>query len=55
MSVRDTLAHQRRRLSQLRLRTVELPALRDVDDMDDARAVAADAPHTLFATTLAGL
>jgi hypothetical protein len=37
----------------LGLRTTLLPSLRDVDTIADAHAVAAIAPHTRFATTLA--
>ena len=43
---------QRARLHRLRLRTVALPTLRDVDDFDDALAVARTAPGSRFATTL---
>ena len=44
MSRADTGAHQRARLRALGLRTVELPALRDVDDIAAARAAADAAP-----------
>jgi uncharacterized protein len=47
-----TGAIQRARLAALGLRTVDLPALRDVDDIAAARAVAADAPGTRFAAVL---
>ncbi len=33
----------------------ELPTLRDVDDIDDARAVAATIPRSRFAAALADL
>ena len=39
----------------LGLRTAVLPPLRDVDTIADARAVAADAPATRFAATLASI
>ena len=55
MSDPATCAVQRARLHALRLTTRELPVLRDVDDIGDARAVAARAPGTGFARTLAGL
>jgi uncharacterized protein len=53
MSEPDTGASQRRRLRALGLRTAALPALRDVDTIADAHAVAAAAPSTRFARTLA--
>jgi uncharacterized protein len=52
MSTAFTCEAQRRRLSSLGLRWVELPVLRDVDDIDDARAVAAEAPGTHFRAAL---
>jgi rSAM/selenodomain-associated transferase 1 len=52
MSEPATGAAQRRRLRALGLRTAALPALRDVDTIADARAVAAAAPWTRFARTL---
>lgn len=55
MSVAETGAAQRARLAAAGLRVAGLPPLRDVDDIDDARAVAAHAPHGRFAATLAGL
>lgn len=55
MSDDRTCAAQRERLRALGLTLHELPALRDVDDIADARAVAAYAPQTRFARTLAGL
>lgn len=48
-----TGAIQRARLAALGLRTVDLPALRDVDDIAAARAVAASAPGSRFASVLA--
>ncbi len=53
MSDPATCAAQRERLRALCLTTDELPVLRDVDEMADARAVAALAPSTRFARTLA--
>jgi uncharacterized protein len=47
-----TGAIQRARLAALGLRTLDLPELRDVDDIAAARAVAADAPATRFAAVL---
>ena len=52
MSAPDTGAVQRARLSALRLHTVELPVLRDVDTIADAHAVAAAAPTSRFARAL---
>jgi uncharacterized protein len=52
MSTPYTGAAQRTRLGRLRLRTRTLPPLRDVDDFDDAMAVAREAPRGLFAATL---
>ncbi len=52
MSRTDTGARQRARLLELGLRTVELPRLRDVDQIDDARAVAALVPHSRFAASV---
>jgi uncharacterized protein len=53
MSERTTGAVQRTRLAELNLRTAVLPPLRDVDTVDDARAVAAEAPDSRFAAVLA--
>jgi uncharacterized protein len=53
MSEATTGLAQRARLAALGLRTAVLPPLRDVDTIADARAVAADAPATRFAATLA--
>ncbi len=55
MSSRTTCGVQRARLHALGLSTHELPVLRDVDDITDARAVAALAPRTHFARTFAAL
>ena len=52
MSSSATAARQRARLHELGLRTIELPALRDVDTFEDAVTVAALAPWTRFAATL---
>jgi rSAM/selenodomain-associated transferase 1 len=53
MSAAVTGAFQRARLEQLGLATARLPALRDVDTIADAEAVARAAPHTRFAAALA--
>jgi hypothetical protein len=53
MSTAATGAAQRAALRRLGLPVVALPELRDVDTIADARAVAARAPHTRFAATLA--
>jgi rSAM/selenodomain-associated transferase 1 len=53
MSSAGTCRAQRVRLSQLGLRVSELPALRDVDRIADAHAVAALAPTGRFARALA--
>jgi uncharacterized protein len=52
MSAADTYAQQYRRLSDLGVRVGVQPLLRDVDTIDDALAVATEAPHTRFARTL---
>ena len=52
MSTPHTGDAQRARLHELRLRTAALPTLRDVDDLDDALAVARTAPDSRFAATL---
>jgi rSAM/selenodomain-associated transferase 1 len=52
MSSHRTHAAQRSRLAELGLRTARLPALRDVDTIDDALAVARERPGTRFAATL---
>jgi hypothetical protein len=53
MSRSDTLAHQRARLDRLGMRVHEQQPLRDVDTIEDARAVADFAPTSRFAATLA--
>ncbi len=53
MSADDTCVLQRERLLAHGLRIRELPPLRDVDDIADARAVASAAPGGRFARTLA--
>jgi uncharacterized protein len=55
MSTGTTGARQRRRLRELGMAVAELRPLRDVDTIDDARAVAATAPSTRFAATLRSL
>lgn len=52
MSTSTTFDAQRARLRTLGLHTSSLPHLRDVDDIDDAVAVARDAPNSRFAETL---
>lgn len=52
MSEDSTGAIQRERLRSLGLSWTELEQLRDVDDLDDARAIAAVAPWTRMAETL---
>jgi uncharacterized protein len=52
MSTPHTADAQRARLHELHLRTAALPTLRDVDDFDDALAVARTAPGSRFAATL---
>jgi hypothetical protein len=53
MSVESTGACQRARLGELGLDVAEVPVLRDVDTIEDARAVAAAAPYGGFAAALA--
>jgi len=55
MSSPLTLSTQRLRLDQLGLKVAELPRLRDVDSIDDARAVAATIPNSRFAAALAAM
>ncbi|MFJ4685134.1 DUF2064 domain-containing protein [Streptomyces sp. NPDC091377] len=55
MSRPDTGALQRQRLVEAGLRVRDLRRLRDVDTAEDVLAVAAEAPHTRFARTLARL
>jgi uncharacterized protein len=52
MSVEHTGAVQRGRLADLGLSVALLPPLCDVDDIDDARTVAAEAPSGRFAAVL---
>lgn len=52
MSCHTTWRRQRARLRQLRLRVHDQPLLRDVDTIDDACAVALQAPNSRFAATL---
>ncbi|MGH9268528.1 MAG: TIGR04282 family arsenosugar biosynthesis glycosyltransferase [Acidimicrobiales bacterium] len=52
MSEACTFAGQRARLADLELATVEVETLRDVDTLDDAIAVAAEAPASRFAAVL---
>jgi rSAM/selenodomain-associated transferase 1 len=53
MSEATTGAVQRARLAILGLRTAILPPLRDIDTIEDARAVALEAPEGRFAAALA--
>ena len=55
MSSGSTWIRQRARLDELGLRVREQPLLRDVDTIEDARAVASAAPLTRFARALAGI
>ena len=55
MSRSDTGALQRARLRQLGLSVTELPALQDVDRVEDAAAVARAAPRSRFARAWAAL
>jgi uncharacterized protein len=55
MSEPGTAAAQRRRLGKLGLAVAELPPLRDVDTIEDVRAVAAAAPGGRFAAAVAAL
>jgi hypothetical protein len=50
MSSEETCAVQRRRLGELGLEVAMLHELRDVDTIEDARAVSASAPRTAFAS-----
>ena len=52
MSVDETGAAQRASLEALGLCVADLPPLSDVDTIEDARAVAAAAPGTAFATAM---
>ena len=55
MSRDNTGAVQRARLAILGLRTATLPPLRDIDTIEDARAVAREVPDGRFAATLAAV
>ncbi|WP_231626816.1 TIGR04282 family arsenosugar biosynthesis glycosyltransferase [Streptomyces apocyni] len=55
MSTPETGAVQRARLTAAGLRVRDLPVLRDVDTLDDAEQVAAEAPGTRFAAAYARL
>lgn len=55
MSCESTWSRQCARLGELGLRVHEQPLLRDVDTIEDARAVAGAAPHTRFARALAAI
>jgi hypothetical protein len=55
MSHPTTFQAQRERLHALGLAVAELPLLRDVDTIEDARAVASAIPHSGFAATLASV
>jgi glycosyltransferase A (GT-A) superfamily protein (DUF2064 family) len=55
MSSPDTGQAQRLRLAQLGYLVADLPVLRDFDHIDDAHAVAIQAPHSRFAAAFAGL
>jgi len=52
MSAQTTWDRQRARLRELRLRVHDQAPLRDVDTIDDACAVAMQAPASRFAATL---
>lgn len=54
-SLPDTGARQLRRLESAGLAVEHLPVLRDVDEVDDAVAVARQAPGTRFAAVLGGV
>ena len=55
MSQDDTGAVQRGRLAALGLRTAALAPLRDIDTIEDARAVAREAPDSRLAAALAAI
>jgi uncharacterized protein len=55
MSTGATCERQRERLGELGLRVHDQAALRDVDTIEDARAIAGEAPHTRFASALAAI
>ncbi|HKJ35845.1 MAG TPA: TIGR04282 family arsenosugar biosynthesis glycosyltransferase [Solirubrobacterales bacterium] len=52
MSTAETGSEQTRRLDDLGLRWEQLDSLRDIDTIDDARAVAGEAPRRRFARVL---
>jgi glycosyltransferase A (GT-A) superfamily protein (DUF2064 family) len=55
MSSSLTGSRQRKRLQELGLAVSHLPSLRDIDDIDDARSVAAERPQGSFARALQAL
>jgi glycosyltransferase A (GT-A) superfamily protein (DUF2064 family) len=55
MSNATTCTKQRARLRELGLRVHDQPRLRDVDTIEDARAVAAEAGGTRFAAALSAI
>jgi rSAM/selenodomain-associated transferase 1 len=55
MSVATTVHEQRARITELGLKLREQAQLRDVDTIEDARAVAREAPRSRFAAALAAL
>jgi uncharacterized protein len=55
MSADCTFSVQRRRIRELGLRLYEQPPMRDIDTIEDARAVAAQAPGSRFAAALGAL
>ncbi|HEX3616928.1 MAG TPA: TIGR04282 family arsenosugar biosynthesis glycosyltransferase [Solirubrobacteraceae bacterium] len=55
MSAADTYVRQRGRLAELGMRVGRQPLLRDVDTIDDAKAVAALAPGSRFARALGAI
>lgn len=55
MSAPDTYERQRERFAELGVRVGHQPLLRDVDTIDDAKAVAAIAPGTRFARALGAM
>jgi len=55
MSVATTLDEQRSQLDRLGFRVHEQPPLRDVDTIEDARAVAHEAPWSRFASAVAAV
>lgn len=55
MSSGSTAAEQRRQLTRLGMTCEELPSLRDVDTIGDARAVADECPGSRFAAAMGSL